>query len=182
MALATDKLETAREFIPNLRVVAPDIVRGGFPDTGGLHALQKAGVRTIICLSGGSTLVGLFRPAGANVENRETAQERATVTKLGLNFVSIPMDVFGTVSEQVIEHFLSTITDPDNRPAFIHCLHGRDRTGLMTGVYRVACEQWSADRAYAEMLECGFDMSRTNLSDALFALAKRRGCVDKSTG
>jgi protein tyrosine/serine phosphatase len=66
------------------------------------------------------------------------------------------------------------VKDTDQHPIFVHCLHGRDRTGLMTAVYRVHFDGWPVEKAYEEMLECGFDGERTNLSDALFQFAKRR--------
>src|SRR6185437_14608663 len=176
MVLVAERLESAHGFIPNLRVVSPDLVRGGQPDPGGLPTLKEAGLRTIICLSGGGAgLVGLLSSGGKSLsENRETQQERAQADKLGLKFISIPLDVFSAPPMESIELFISTISQEEHRPAFVHCLHGRDRTGLMTAVYRVVFQNWTADKAYAEMLQCGFDMSRTNLSDALFAVAKQR--------
>ena len=171
MVLVAERLEPARAFIPNLRLVSPDLVRGGQPDPGGLPALKEAGLRSIICLSGGAGLVGLLRPGLG--ESRETVQERATADKLGLKFISIPLDVFSAPAMESIELFISSVRQEEHCPTFVHCLHGRDRTGLMTAVYRVVFQSWTADKAYAEMLECGFDMSRTNLSDALFTIAKQ---------
>jgi protein tyrosine/serine phosphatase len=175
MVLVAERLESAHAFIPNLRVVSPDLVRGGHPDPGGLSTLKDAGISTIICLSGGgSGLVGLMGGGRSMGENRETQQERAQADKLGMKFISIPLDVFSAPPMESIELFISTISQDEHRPAFVHCLHGRDRTGLITAVYRVVFQNWTADKAYAEMLECGFDMSRTNLSDALFYVAKQR--------
>jgi protein tyrosine/serine phosphatase len=170
MDLVTDKLEAARQLIPNLRVVSPHLVRGGHPEPAALKALQEAGIRTIICLSGNAGLLGA---AAAQRENPETVQEKSVAAKLGLNFISIPLDVFSEPPAGAIEQFLTAIGDQSNHPAFLHCLHGRDRTGLMSAVYRLTVDGWTADKAYAEMVACGFDISRTNLSDALFELAKK---------
>lgn len=178
MSIASDKVEQARKFIPNLRLVTPHLLRGGQPEPGGIKHLKDAGIRTIVCLSGGNGLVGMFRSSRVPSETAEAAQERALAAEAGLNFVSIPLDVFGTVGSEALDQFVELASDESQRPLFIHCLHGRDRTGLMTAVYRVVVDGWSADRAYAEMLDCGFDMSRTNLSDALFALAKRRAAAE----
>ena len=41
------------------------------------------------------------------------------------------------------------------KPVFVHCLHGEDRTGLVIGAYRMLVERWSFDRAYAEMIAHG---------------------------
>jgi tyrosine-protein phosphatase SIW14 len=38
----------------------------------------------------------------------------------------------------------------------VHCTRGRDRTGLVIGIFRVKAEGWSKEAAYSEMLEHGF--------------------------
>jgi protein tyrosine/serine phosphatase len=177
MPIAVEKLEAAKRLIPNLRVVSDNIVRGGRPDVGGLQCLKDAGVKVIVNLCGGANLVSLFRSsssAQACAESPEVAEEREEAKRLGLEFVSIPLDVFRTPNEQALQAFVELVRKPDKQPMFIHCLHGRDRTGLMTALYRVHCDGWTAEKAYSEMLECGFDGERTNLSDALFQFAKRR--------
>ena len=176
MALASEQLQAAHRYIPNLRIVSDHLVRGGQPEPQGLHELKNAGVRTIISLCGGSIgLVNLLRGSGrACREDPETVQEKATADKLGLQYISIPLDVFAEPPMEAIDQFLAVVNDPAHHAVFVHCLHGRDRTGLLTAVYRVMHDGWEAERAYAEMLDCGFDMSRTNLSDALFAIAKQK--------
>lgn len=174
MPISFEKLEQARTYIPNLRFVDENLCRGGQPDAKGIKALKDAGVTTIVSLCGGSNLVSLFRTgAGATCETAEAAAERLAARELGLNYVTIPMDVFGEPGADVIEQFIDVMQNPDMKPAFIHCMHGRDRTGLMLSVYRVMFDGWTAERAYKEALECGFDADRTNLSSALFSFAKR---------
>lgn len=173
MALASEKLEAARRYIPNLRVVCEQLVRGGQPEPAALPHLKDAGITTIVSLCGATSgLVGLLRASPAR-ESSETVQERAAAKKLGLEFISIPIDVFGEPGLEPVEQFLRIARDPARAAVFLHCLHGRDRTGLLTAAYRVVLHGWTAEKAYGEMLECGFDMDRTNLSDVLFAVAKQ---------
>jgi protein tyrosine/serine phosphatase len=173
MALATEKLESARKYIPNMRVVCDQLVRGGQPDPAGLPHLKEAGITTIVSLCGESSgLLSLFGGSGASRESNESLTERTVAGKLGLEYVSIPLDVFGEPGLEPVEKFLQITKDPERPAVFLHCLHGRDRTGLMTAVFRVVLQGWTAQRAYEEMLECGFDMDRTNLSDVLFQVAK----------
>lgn len=176
MPISVEKLQAAKAMIPNLRVVSDNVVRGGRPDPGGLAHLQAAGVKVIVNLCGGASLVSLFRSSTAQscTESPEVADEREEAKRLGLQFVSIPLDVFRTPNDQSLEMFIELAQDPDSHPMFIHCLHGRDRTGLITAIYRVHVDGWPAQKAYEEMIECGFDGERTNLSDALFRFAKRR--------
>ena len=48
------------------------------------------------------------------------------------------------------------LDDERNHPIFLHCLHGKDRTGLMVAIFRMARQGWSFDKAYTEMKLCGF--------------------------
>ncbi len=43
------------------------------------------------------------------------------------------------------------IADKDNWPVFVHCSHGKDRTGLVVALYRVAHNNYCKDKAYKEM-------------------------------
>ncbi len=177
MPIVVDKLEEAKHYIPNLRHVSDNIARGGQPDPEGIRLLQAAGVKTIVNLrSAESGLVSLFRRSSGSgpVIDPEIEREKKAAQELGMKFVQIPLDVFGHPDEQHFEQFLALVTNPQEGPTFVHCLHGRDRTGLMMAVYRVVCEGWEQEKAYAEMVECGFDSDRTNLSDALFAFCKSR--------
>jgi protein tyrosine/serine phosphatase len=177
MPISKEKLEQAGRYIPNLRVVSDHLVRGGQPEPEGLRCLYEAGVKTIINLCGGPNLVSLFKKSAGSscAESPEVSLERNTAQLLGMQFIAIPLDVFREPNEQSLNAFLEIVREIEKHgPVFVHCLHGRDRTGLMTALYRVACNGWSAEKAYAEMLECGFDGGRTNLSDALFEFAKKK--------
>lgn len=177
MPISLEKLEVAKRLVPNLRAVSDNVLRGGRPDSGGLQCLKDAGVRTIVNLCGGASLVSMFRgssSAQACSESPDVAEEREEAKRIGLEFISIPLDVFRTPNDESLQTFIDLVKKPERHPMFIHCLHGRDRTGLMTALYRVHCDDWTAEKAYAEMIESGFDAERTNLSDALFKFAKRK--------
>lgn len=173
MALAKEKLEAARKYVPNLRVVCEQLVRGGQPEPAALPHLKEAGVSTIVSLCGSTSSLLVLLKGSAGGESSEMVQERAAAQRLGMEFISIPVDVFGEPGVEPVEQFLNITRDPGRGIVFVHCLHGRDRTGLMTAAYRVVVDGWTAERAYEEMLECGFDMERTNLSDVLFEVAKK---------
>lgn len=175
MSINAEKLEAASRHIPNLRVVSNNLVRGGQPQPEGLKVLKDAGVKVVINLrSTESGLVSLFRKSATPHSNPELEAEKKAARELGMKFIQIPLDVFGHPDEEHLDEFLSFVTGPECEPAFVHCLHGRDRTGLMLAVYRVVSDNWPVEKAYHEMIECGFDAERTNLSDALFAFAKKR--------
>jgi protein tyrosine/serine phosphatase len=56
-----------------------------------------------------------------------------------------------------VTRFLSIVNEPSLQPVFVHCQGGRHRTGVMTAVYRMTQDQWTADQAYAEMKKFRFE-------------------------
>lgn len=159
-AATADKFANLSTVVPNFRIVSGDILRGGQPTAEAMSALKAAGVRTIINLRNEEVLV-----------RKEAAQARA----LGMQFVNIPLDVFNPPSEKAKKDFLAILSNPAAQPIYIHCLHGQDRTGTMVALYRISKEGWTADRAYAEMVSCGFRPGFRQLSDAVFDAGARLG-------
>jgi protein tyrosine/serine phosphatase len=70
--------------------------------------------------------------------------------------VEIPMNVMKNVDPAAVRKALSVMTDPANQPVFVHCQHGKDRTGLVAAVYRMEVDGWSEAEAEAEMEAFGF--------------------------
>jgi len=48
------------------------------------------------------------------------------------------------------------LRQPQNGPFLIHCQHGADRTGLMSAMYRMVEQDWTADDALAELVGGGY--------------------------
>ena len=111
------------------------LARGAKPGALGVSALAGRGFRTVISL-------------------RHDDDERVQVTAAGMRYVEIPMKIgpFGapvpTPAQR--EAFLAAATDPKGRPAYVHCHHGRDRTGVMIALYRVKVSGWAPDEALRE--------------------------------
>ena len=120
--------------------VEPGFARGGRPSEADVRALAARGYKTVVSLRHG-TLEGEW------------------VRSAGMEFIQIPMDSgpFGAPapSEAQVRTFLAAVGDPAKRPVFVHCKRGRDRTGVMVALYRVARNGWSAEQAIAEMEERG---------------------------
>jgi tyrosine-protein phosphatase SIW14 len=127
--------------IPNQQTISPQIIRGGRPSNADLDLLKSQGYKTII-----------------NFENdaKVVAIEKAYAEKLGFKFISKPMNPWSTPEDAEINDILKNMADAKNFPIFIHCQHGRDRTGLVSGVYRVLNQKWKQQAAHDEMLALGF--------------------------
>ena len=50
-----------------------------------------------------------------------------------------------------IAEFLGIVNDKTAQPVYVHCVGGRHRTGVMTAIYRMTTDNWSAKQAFAEM-------------------------------
>lgn len=161
--LTTDILEP----VDGLDKVDSNIFRGPLPDRHSLESAKKAGVTTIVSLCN---------------EKKAVAREAKDASALGLKFINIPLSALRRPSDADIRQFLDIVHRKDQDPVYVHCLHGRDRTGVMIGLYRVVENGWNGDDAYREMLRKGFRPFFTNLASPLFAYARAQGHPARSRG
>ncbi len=131
--------------VRNFRQVNDWLYRGGQPDEAGLIELRDFGIRTVISFRWRESI---------NDWEREACHE------LGLSFFSIPLNYTNVPKAVHIEQFFALLDELEQRPMFVHCYHGSDRTGLMVGIYRIAEDGWTVDQAYKEMKACGFHRFR----------------------
>jgi len=120
--------------IDNFGRVNAKYYRGAQPHGRDYADLASLGVKTIIDLTKGGD-----------------ASEPAQVQASGMRFFRIPMTTHERPSAEAIAQFLKIVDDPVNEPVYVHCQGGRHRTGVMTAIYRMTDEGWTADRAFAEM-------------------------------
>lgn len=125
-----------REGLPNLHQVTPTLYRGGQPTAAGMRQLKAMGVKTVINL-------------------RSFNSDRDELGDTGLGYEHIYMKAWHPEHEEIVR-FLRIVTDKNRTPAFVHCQHGADRTGLMCAIYRVAVCGWTKEEAIKEMTEGGF--------------------------
>ena len=68
-----------------------------------------------------------------------------------MKYVHIPMTTHQPPTPAIIDQFLRIVDSPENQPVYVHCVGGRHRTGIMTAIYRIARDGWTAERAFKEM-------------------------------
>ena len=123
--------------VENFAKVAPALWRGSQPTADGFRNLEAAGVKTIVSL-------------------REGNDDLALLQGTKLRYVRIPSRAWDPEDAQLVL-FLKILEDPNNRPVFVHCVEGRDRTGYSVTTYRIVVENWSADDAIHEMFDFRFN-------------------------
>jgi protein tyrosine/serine phosphatase len=133
-------LDISRIRIENFGRVNDTYYRGGQPVGQDYAALAAAGIKTVISLTS------------------EDAQpnEKAQVQAAGMKFVQIPMTTHLVPTAAQVDEFLAIVNNKNAQPVYVHCAGGRHRTGVMTAIYRMTHDNWSASQAFAEMKQYKF--------------------------
>ncbi|HVN71936.1 MAG TPA: tyrosine-protein phosphatase [Desulfomonilia bacterium] len=125
--------DTCMAGVPNFARVSDALWRGAQPSSEGFRSLEAAGVKTIVDL-------------------RHTHDDLPSLAGTKLKYLWLPEQPdFPEEKDLVI--FLKVIENPDNRPVFVHCKEGKDRTGYMVAAYRIIDQGWSVDDAIHEMFD-----------------------------
>lgn len=132
--------------------VAQGVYRGAQPTSEGYATLKKMGIRTIVNL-------------------RTTESEKKAVEAAGMKSVEIPLGMFNNGDAEKVDKIVAVMADPSNRPVFVHCKLGQDRTGVVVAAYRMKIEQWPLRLAEAEMESFGFNGVWVNLRNFLHRYA-----------
>jgi len=136
----TNNNALAKIRIKNFGRINDHYFRGAQPESRDYPDLAAIGVRTVIDLT---------------YDGR--ADEQRLVERSGMNFYRIPMTTSDRPSDAAVTQFLKLVNDSANWPVYVHCQGGRHRTGVMTAIYRMTQDRWSADRAYQEMKQYRFE-------------------------
>lgn len=125
--------------LPRFYQVNEHLYRGAQPLPGGMERLAILGIKTVINLRGND---------GVPAEETEAQQAR-------LRYFNIPLPGLSAPKDQQVDQILAIINDPKNWPVFVHCNHGKDRTGTIVAVYRITHDGWTGDEAKAEAKRFG---------------------------
>ena len=116
------------------------IFRGGCPSEHDLNLLKHVwGVKRIVSLDKkiGFSIAPICKSLGLDHKI------------LGINSHNLEQAV-SYLKDNVVNLLL------DNAPTFVHCRYGKDRTGLVIGMFRVLGEDWKPSEAYQEALSLDF--------------------------
>ena len=130
--------------LPNFGEATTTLYRGGQPSKEGFRTLAKMGVNIVVDLRG----------------SRDG--ERKIVTHLGMQYVAMPWQC-SFPKDKTFAQFLTLLRNHPGKKVFVHCRLGNDRTGMMIASYRMAREDWSAEKAEKEMEKFGFSFTHRRL-------------------
>jgi protein tyrosine phosphatase (PTP) superfamily phosphohydrolase (DUF442 family) len=139
-ALAPAAGQTPSIEISNFGRINANYYRGAQPDEDDYAALAAIGVKALVDLT----------------DDDGEAGAEAMARAAGLTYFRIPMTTHVAPTSAQVAEFLRIATDPASLPVFVHCVGGRHRTGVMTAVYRMTKDGWTADQAFKEMKQYKF--------------------------
>ena len=122
--------------LPNLHRVSDIIYRCAQPTAAGMRNAEKMGIKTVISL-------------------RAFHSDRDEISSARLKRERISFNTWHPEEEDVLE-FLKLVTQTNQGPFLVHCLHGADRTGTMIAIYRMVVQGWARDAAITEMTQGKF--------------------------
>lgn len=79
--------------------------------------------------------------------------EARALEENGIDLLHVPVYRSHRFTNEIIDTFLKHTRQ--HKRTVIHCLHGRDRTGLLCAVYRVEIQGYSPQEAWDEMTQLG---------------------------
>jgi len=134
--------------IPNARVTKTGLLVGGQPSLDQLKAIAQAGYHTVITLR-------------TDMEQGDEGEE-ATVERLGMKFVSIPVAGPAGLTEDNARRLAKALEAQDALPAVLHCKSGQ-RVGALLGLKAFVVDRVSA----AAAIDLAKSLGLTKLEAAL---------------
>lgn len=137
-----------------MRITDEDICNFHQVDADRYRGEQRSSAYAKLVELGIHTIIDLEEPEDAEREKSVPAELNATLKpEQGIDFISFPIDqketaVAGVPDERVKELFRRV--QATRKPIFIHCYHGKDRTGAIVAIYRMRRREKSYDEAYEE--------------------------------
>jgi protein tyrosine/serine phosphatase len=125
--------------VPNLNRVTPTFYRSAQPLKAGFPKLAGDGL-------GVKTVVNL----------RAFHSDAKLAKSTDLRLVSVPINTWNIKTTDVVRALAEIRRAEASGPVLLHCLHGADRTGLVTAMYRMIYQGWTKADAEAEMRQGNF--------------------------
>ncbi|MGH9623209.1 MAG: fused DSP-PTPase phosphatase/NAD kinase-like protein [Bryobacteraceae bacterium] len=128
--------------VRNFSQVDAHVYRGAAPSEAGLKDLRALHITIDLDL----------RERG-----KPEARERAEAKQLGMKYINIGMPPLSAPTPGEVKRALAVLlaADAGSGRVFVHCQHGRDRTGTVIACYRIEHDGWSNRRAFREAKQHG---------------------------
>jgi protein tyrosine/serine phosphatase len=166
--------------INNFQIVDVNgLYRGGQPtEERDWVYLKNIGIRTVIKLNKYSSL-------------KEERDELSSAKEHGINVIEIPMqpedwphnwNLWAAPTNEQVNKAVRALEHKENWPVYIHCSHGKDRTGLIVAIYRVRNNNYCKNTAYNEMNFYGANVFLFGPRHVLYGedIKENAGCIKEN--
>ncbi len=121
----------------NLYRITPTLYRSARLQHVDVAQLQELGIKTVVNL-------------------RAFHSDDAVLKDSGIGMLRVPINSWD-VNDRNIAAALRAIRAAEQQgPVLLHCLHGADRTGTVTAMYRMLYQGWSKQQALDELVHGGY--------------------------
>ena len=128
--------------LPNLHTIRKGVLyRSGQPRGPGLEFVKLYGIRTLINLR--------------NPDSKGTPEEKAFAAEQGLRFYNFSIGSSAAEIDATVKRFLAIVADKSNWPILVHCSRGKERSGVLSAIYRIEYDHWSSEDALEETYRLG---------------------------
>ncbi|WP_162057989.1 dual specificity protein phosphatase family protein [Undibacterium sp. KW1] len=121
----------------NLYRVNQDFYRSAKLGSKDVALLQSLGIKTVVSLRSFHSDTSIFKDSNIKLQ------------RIGINTWSIN-------DANVISALRAIKAAEKDGPVLLHCMHGADRTGLVTAMYRILYQAWSKEKALEELMKGGY--------------------------
>lgn len=150
---ALDSTHKPLEIIGNVHTLREDgrIIRGALPD-GKVAMLKENGVTDVL----------IFRHVRDNAEKEKKELHAEGYKDEQIHHVPMRWRNFKSFEQACREvvtglKVMRQVEEDPKRKLYLHCTMGEDRTGMISGIYRMVFQAWSPTKAYqSEMCGRGF--------------------------
>ncbi len=121
----------------NLYRVNQDFYRSAQLGSKDVALLQSLGIKTVVSLRSFHSDTSIFKDSSIKLQ------------RIGINTWSIN-------DTNVISALRAIKAAEKDGPVLLHCMHGADRTGLVTAMYRILYQAWTKEKALEELMKGGY--------------------------
>jgi tyrosine-protein phosphatase SIW14 len=128
--------------LPNFHTTREGVLyRSGQPRGLGLEFVKLYGIRTLINLR--------------SPDSNGTPEEKAFAAEKGLNFYNFSIGSSAAEIDNAMKRFLAIVDDNSNWPILVHCSRGKERSGVLSAIYRIEYDHWRNADALEETYRLG---------------------------
>jgi len=121
----------------NLFRITPTVFRSAQLKSKDVALLQSLGIKTVVSL-------------------RSFHSDETVLKNSGIKLKRIRINTWDIDDKKIIAALRAVREAEKDGPVLLHCMHGADRTGLVSAMYRMVYQNWNKEQASDELMNGGY--------------------------